>query len=256
MILAVDIGNSNVTLGVYEGEELIHHWRLSTIAQATTDDLGISVRTLLNSNGVMLSSIEAVVFASVVPHLVQPFERMCARYLGITPLQIAPGVRSGINIKYHNPREVGADRIANAVAAQARFAGPIVVVDFGTATTFDVVDAEGDYAGGAILPGVGISTDALFQRAARLPRIDLTTPSVAIGKNTVDSMKSGIVFGYAGAIDAIINKIEQESGPLKRVIATGGWAGVIISECKRIDEVDPYLTLEGLRIIYMRNQVC
>ncbi len=255
MILSVDIGNSNLTLGVYQGETLIHRWRLSTVPLATADDLGISFRMLLTSNGVALDSINAVVYASVVPPLVGPFERMCNRYLGVAPLQVKPGTRTGIDIKYQDPREVGPDRIANAVAAQSRHKGPLVVVDFGTATTFDVISKAGQYAGGAILPGVGISTEALFAKAARLPRIDLSQPREAIGKNTVSSMRSGIVYGYAGAVDALIERIEKESGPLERTIATGGWARAIAPECKRVDEVDPDLTLEGLRIILVRNQL-
>ncbi len=254
MILAVDIGNSNIALGVFADDRLVHRWRLSTQRNATADDLGISLRSLLSSNGVALSQVKAIICASVVPPLTEPFEKMCRRYLGIDPVQVAPGVRTGIAIRFENPREVGADRIANAVAAQASYGSPVVVVDFGTATTFDVVGPDGSYLGGAILPGVGISTDALFERAARLPKIDLSSPNRAVGRNTGESMRAGIVYGFAGAVDAIVEKIEAEIGGARRIIATGGWAGVVAPECKMVDEVNLNLTLEGLRIIYMRNQ--
>lgn len=255
MILAVDIGNSNMSLGVYQKKELIHYWRLTTLRAATTDDLGVKMRTLLQSNSVSLDDIDAVVYCSVVPPLDDAFNKMCKRYIGASPLQVKPGVRTGINITYDHPREVGADRIANAVAASAQWSGPIVVVDFGTATTLDVLSAEGDYAGGVILPGVGISTEALFDRAARLPRIDLSRPGRAVGKNTVDSMRSGIVYGNAGAVDSLVWQIAEEVGQPNKVVATGGWARVIASECKTVDEMNLYLTLEGLRIIYTRNQM-
>ncbi len=254
MILAADIGNSNTTLGLFSGESLVHRWRLSTLTSATADDLGISMRTLLSSNGVSLSDIDAIIYASVVPPLAEPFEKMCQRYIGMKPLKVAPGVKTGIDIRYENPREVGADRIANAVAVQSQYGGPSIVVDFGTATTFDVVSADGDYAGGAILPGVGLSTEALFEHAARLPRIDLSRPIRAVGRNTVESMRAGIIYGFAGSVDAVVARIEAEIGTARRVIATGGWAGLIAPECQRVDEVDPNLTLEGLRIIYMRNR--
>ena len=254
MILAADIGNSNTTLGLFSGESLVHRWRLSTLTSATADDLGISMRTLLSSNGVSLSDIDAIIYASVVPPLAEPFEKMCQRYIGMKPLKVAPGVKTGIDIRYENPREVGADRIANAVAVQSQYGGPSIVVDFGTATTFDVVSADGDYAGGAILPGVGLSTEALFEHAARLPRIDLSRPIRAVGRNTVESMRAGIIYGFAGSIDAVVARIEGEIGAARRIIATGGWAGLIAPECQRVDEVDPNLTLEGLRIIYMRNR--
>ncbi len=256
MILAIDVGNSNLALGVYEGERLVEHWRLSTASQATADDLGIAVRTLMGYNGLSVELIEAVVYATVVPPLVGPMEEMCRRYLGATPLKVGPGTKTGIDIKYQNPREVGPDRIANAVAAQHLFGSPSVVVDFGTATTFDVISAEGHYAGGVILPGVGVSSEALFERAARLPRVDLYRPEKTVGKNTADSIRSGIINGYAGSVDAIVAKIARENGSPRRVVATGGWAGVIAPECESVHEVDPYLTLEGLRIIYLRNQMC
>ncbi len=254
MILAIDVGNSNVAMGVYDGERLAKHWRLSTVAQATADDLGIAVRTLLGYNGMNCETIDAVIYATVVPTLVASLEEMCLRYLKIRPLKVGPGTRSGIDIKYENPREVGPDRIANAVAAQHLFGGPSLVVDFGTATTFDVISAEGHYEGGVILPGVGVSAEALFERAARLPRVDLYRPERTVGKNTADSIRSGIINGYAGSVDSIVGKIARECGSPRRVIATGGWAGVVAPECESVDEVDPYLTLEGLRIIYLRNQ--
>ncbi len=256
MILAIDIGNSNITVGLYSEDKMLHFWRLSTMRSATADDLGVKMRALLDTNSVSLSGIQAVVYGSVVPPLDEPFERMCRRYMDVVPLQVEPGVKTGIDVKYDSPREVGADRIANAVAAGEKWGGPAVIVDFGTATTFDILSAGKEYVGGIILPGVGISTEALFRQAARLPRIDLTVPGRAIGTNTIDSMRSGIVYGYAGAVDSLVGQATSELNEKpKRVVATGGWAKVIAPECDTIDEVDAYLTLEGLRIIYMRNQM-
>ncbi len=254
MLLAVDVGNSNVAIGVYQADELLQRWRLATRRNATADDLGIDICTLFSTNGVELDALEAIVYASVVPPLDDAFEKMFDRYVGLKPLQIAPGVRTGVDVQYDNPREVGADRISNAAATQVRCGGPAVVVDFGTATTFDVLSAEGKYIGGIIMPGVGISSEALFQQAARLPRVDLYSPGRTVGRNTGESMRSGIVSGHAGAVDAVVDQIQGEIGPLRHVIATGGWAGVIAPACRSIKEIDPNLTLEGLRIIYMRNQ--
>ncbi len=254
MLLAVDVGNSNVAVGVYRKSELLERWRLATRREATADDLGISMRSLFATNGVEPDDLQAIVYASVVPPLDDAFEKMFQRYVGLEPLQIEPGVKTGVDVQYDNPREVGADRIANAAATQVRSGGPAVVVDFGTATTFDILSSEDRYVGGIIMPGVGISSEALFHRAARLPRVDLYSPDRAVGRNTSESMRSGIVHGHAGAVDAVVDKIQGEIGPLRQVIATGGWAGVIAPECRSVHEIDPNLTLEGLRIIYMRNQ--
>jgi len=254
LLLAVDVGNSNISFGIYKNDKLIHRWRFSTRPNATADDLGISLASLFESNGVHLKDLDDVIYASVVPPLVDSLEKMFKRYVGIEPLRVAPGIRTGVHIQYDNPKEVGADRIANAAAVQQRCGGPAVVVDFGTATTFDVLGPDGSYIGGSILPGVGISSEALFNRAARLPRVDLYSPESAVGCNTVDSMRAGIVYGNAGAVDTIVDKIQREVGSLRQVIATGGWAGVVVPECRSIHHIDVNLTLEGLRIIYMRNQ--
>ncbi|MCR8846621.1 type III pantothenate kinase [Paenibacillus sp. SC116] len=256
MILVVDIGNTNIVLGVYEESTLLHHWRLSTNRQATSDEYGVMIHNLFSMAGVSINNLHGVIISSVVPPIVRTIEEMCTKYLKHTPLVVGPGVKTGLNIRYENPKEVGADRIVNAVAAIDQYGGhgPLVVVDFGTATTFDVIDEQGSYLGGAILPGIGISTEALYQRAAKLPRIELTKPKSVIGRNTVHSMQAGIIFGYAGQVDGIVGRIEEELGTKPLVIATGGLAEMIASESKSIEKTDPLLTLEGLRLIYLRNK--
>lgn len=255
MMLAVDIGNTNIVLGVYKQRELLHHFRLNTARQSTVDEYGVLIYNLFNMSGLSLKDIEGVIISSVVPPLVQVIVEMCEKYIGKDPLLVGPGIKTGLNLRYENPREVGADRIVNAVAAIERYKCPLVVVDFGTATTFDCIDAGANYLGGAIVPGLGISTEALYQRASKLPRIELEKPKKVIGRNTVHAMQAGIIFGYAGQVEGIVRRIKQEMNvPVLKVIATGGLAPLIAGETDCIDEVNPMLTLEGLRIIYDRNK--
>jgi type III pantothenate kinase len=255
MMLAVDIGNTNIVLGVYKQRELLHHFRLNTARQSTVDEYGVLIYNLFNMSGLSLKDIEGVIISSVVPPLVQVIVEMCEKYIGKDPLLVGPGIKTGLNLRYENPREVGADRIVNAVAAIERYKCPLVVVDFGTATTFDCIDSGANYLGGAIVPGLGISTEALYQRASKLPRIELEKPKKVIGRNTVHAMQAGIIFGYAGQVEGIVRRIKQEmNAPVLKVIATGGLAPLIAGETDCIDEVNPMLTLEGLRIIYDRNK--
>ncbi|MCY9517378.1 type III pantothenate kinase [Paenibacillus apiarius] len=256
MIFVIDVGNTNIVLGVYQQETLLHYWRLSTNRQATADEYGVMIHNLFALAGLSVKDIEGVIMSSVVPPIMHTLEQLCETYLYKTPIVVGPGVKTGLNIRYENPREVGADRIVNAVGAIEQYGGqdPLVVVDFGTATTFDVIDMKGNYLGGSIVPGIGISTEALYQHAAKLPRIELTKPKSVIGRNTVQSMQAGIIFGYAGQVDGIIDRIRAELGAHPKVIATGGLADLIASESRTIDTVNPLLTLEGLRLIYNRNK--
>ena len=254
MILVFDIGNTNMVLGVYEGENLAAHWRITTYPQRTDDEYGMLLRSLFDSSGISMQKVQALVISSVVPPLMLALENMSRKYFGVSPLVVGPGVKTGISIKYQNPREVGADRIVNALAGYELYGGPLIIVDFGTATTFCAISARGEYLGGAIAPGIGISTDALFARAAKLPRVELLKPPTVIGKNTVSSMQSGIIYGFAGQVDAIVNRIKKELQADPQVIATGGLAELISRESETIQRVDPLLTLTGLRLIYERNK--
>jgi type III pantothenate kinase len=258
MLLVFDVGNTNIVLGVYEGDKLKADWRLSTTWQRTADEYGITIINLFEKSNLNYKDVKAVVVSSVVPNIMYSLEHSIRKYFKVEPLIVGPGIKTGINIKYDNPKEVGADRIVNAVAALEIYKRPLIIVDFGTATTFCAVGEKGDYYGGAITPGIKISADALFERAAKLPRIDLTKPSTVICKNTVQSMQAGIIYGYIGQIDYIINKMKQEMKKLGEaepyVVATGGLSKLVFPDSSTIDEINPYLTLEGLRIIYEKNR--
>jgi len=254
MLLAIDVGNTNTVIGAYEGKRLVEHFRLETHLRRTSDEWGLFCHQALRHRGVDPARIRAVAVSSVVPPLQHALERMSSRYFGCKPLFVGPGIKTGMPILIDNPREVGADRIVNAVAAWERWPGPLIVVDLGTATTFDVVSAKGEYVGGAIAPGISISVEALSRNASKLPRVDLDRPERAIGRNTVASMLSGIVFGYAALVDGLCARIARElGGPKPKVVATGGLAPLLAGVSDTIDEVSEFITLDGLRIIYERN---
>jgi type III pantothenate kinase len=254
MLLVVDVGNTQTHFGTFRGEELLEHWRFATVRQSTADQLGAALRNLLGLRGLSFEDLEASIVSSTVPQLEPEWTAMAARYLSHEMLAVGPGTKTGMAIRYDNPREIGADRLVNAVALRERFGGPAVCVDFGTATTFDIVSREGDYLGGSLMTGIEISLEALSERGARLPKIDLAPPKSVIGKNTIDAIRSGVVFGYAGAIDAILRRLYDELGERTDVIATGGLAQLVVPYTEEITEVDNLLTLTGLRLIYERNR--
>jgi type III pantothenate kinase len=254
MLLTIDIGNTNITFGLYEGECLGPCWRIRTIHDRMPDEYGILIDQLFRHQGFQPKQVTDVAIASVVPPLTPIFQRVCQDYLGQTPLIVDTGVRTGVRLRVDNPREVGADRVVDAAAVRALYSVPACVVDLGTATTFDAISAQGDYLGGAIAPGIGISAQALFERTAKLPRVELSRPPSVIGHNTAHAMQSGLLFGYAGLVEGMVARFKADLGSGTCVVATGGLAEIIARETEVIDVVDPWLTLHGLRIIYELNR--
>ena len=253
VIFVLDVGNTNTVLGVYEGEELKYHWRMETNRNKTEDEYGMVVKALFEHVGLSFQDISGIIISSVVPPIMFSLERMCQKYFHLKPLIVGPGMKTGLNIKYENPREVGADRIVNAVAGIHLYGSPLIIVDFGTATTYCYVDEDKQYMGGAIAPGITISTEALYSRAAKLPRIEIARPNDIVGKNTVAAMQAGIVYGYVGQVEGIVSRMKAQSKIEPKVIATGGLATLVAKESDIIDVVDPFLTLKGLQLIYTKN---
>ncbi len=253
MLLAIDIGNTNIVIGVFDGEKLKATWRLGTDVHKLEDEYAALLLDLLSMRGLAFADIDDAIISSSVPPLVTVFEELCRRYFEVTPMVVGPGIKTGVRISIENPREVGADRVVNVAAAHRLYGGPLIVIDFGTATTLDAVSEEGDYLGGAIAPGIVISSEALFEHAAKLPRVELVRPPKAIGRNSVSAMQSGIIFGYVGLIEGIVARMQKELGGTAKVIATGGLANIIASETGVVDAVELDLTLVGLRLIYELN---
>jgi type III pantothenate kinase len=259
MLFAIDVGNTNIVIGVFDGQRLTQSWRLATMRERTADEIGILVTGLFERAGLALSAIDGIILSSVVPPLTRPVEEMAERYFGRQPMTVDPATNTGMPVRYQPPTDVGADRVVNGVAAYEAYGRatriPVIVVDFGTATTFDVISAEGEYMGGVICPGIGISADALFQRAARLPRVDVRRPPAVVGQTTVTSMQSGLFFGYVSMVDGIVTRIRAEmaAGDHAVCVATGGMADVLAGETTTIQHVSPDLTLHGLRLVWERN---
>ncbi|MCF6094681.1 type III pantothenate kinase [Microaerobacter geothermalis] len=254
MLLVMDVGNTNIVIGVYKGGDLEHHWRIATNRNQTEDEYGIIVKNLFHDAGLFVGEIKGIVISSVVPPLMFALERMSEKYFNQKPMIVGPGIKTGLNIKTENPREVGADRIVNAVAAIQLYGTPLIIVDFGTATTFCYVNEEGHLMGSAIAPGIQISTEALYSKAAKLPRIELAKPPSVVGRNTITAMQSGIFYGFVGQVDGIVGRMKEISMSEPTVVATGGLAELIAKESKHIDIINPFLTLQGLQIIFERNR--
>jgi type III pantothenate kinase len=254
MLFVIDIGNTQTVLGLFEGDRLCQDWRISTDKTKTADEYGVLIQNICSASGFAFDSFKAVAISCVVPPLLQTFEEFCKKNLRLDPLLVEPGIKTGMPILMDNPREVGADRIVNAVAAYHQVRKSCIVVDFGTATTFDCISREGEYLGGVIVPGIGISLEALFQTASKLPRVEIVRPKTVIGKNTIHSMQSGILFGYVSMVDGMVERIRREMGEEAHVIATGGMAERLAPESKAIQKVDRYLTLHGLQILYELNR--
>src|SRR6056297_67041 len=255
MLLVCDVGNTNIVMGVYKGQELLRYWRISTDKTKTSDEIGIIVHQFFNNEGIPTDEIEDVIISSVVPTIMYSLQHMAIKYFDKEALVVGPGIKTGIHIKYDNPRQVGADRIVNAVACIHKYGGPCVIVDFGTATTFCAISEKNEYLGGTIAPGIKISSDALFQKASKLPKVELVKPEGVICKNTVKSIQSGVIYGYVGLVDYIVRRMKKELRYEDiKVIATGGLSNMIASESETIEIVDKFLTLDGLKIIYDMNR--
>lgn len=257
MLLVIDVGNTNIVFGVYEGKKLIYDWRIATEKNRTSDEYGLLFEQIFKYHGLCPENVKDVIISSVVPTLMHTLSAMSIKYFKREPIIVGPGVKTGMNIRYDNPKEVGADRIVNAVAGFEKYGGPLIIVDFGTAITFCAISKDGDYLGGAIAPGIIISSEALFLRTAKLPKVEIAKPDTVIGKNTVNSIQSGVAYGYIGLVDYIVERMIDEmanEGEVKTVIGTGGFSSLIASESRYINEIDKLLTLDGLRIIYGRNK--